>query len=165
MNIKTITLVLIAGITIHTAGAQLKATPVCPVFKIDVLEGVINEKLDCNSTVGEVKKLFPCFTEEKEETNGATCGGVFYKDKDISFYTERDYIEIGEKFKGQLTPALIGVSRNSLFTVLGNPQIKDATWDAFKTKFGLVIIYYNQANKINKVQISTKSAEAIKLCE
>lgn len=162
---KRIACMIVAFVAVQSITAQLKSTPVCPVFKIDVLEGMINEKLDCNSTAGEVKKLFPCFTEEKEETNGATCGGVFYKDKDISFYTERDYIEIGEKFKGQLTPALIGLSRSSLFTMLGNPEMKDATWDAFKTKFGIVVIYYNQANKINKIQISTKSAEAIKLCE
>jgi hypothetical protein len=165
MNMKRIAIIIAAVISAQTVTAQLKSTPICPVFKIDVLEGVINERLDCNSTAGEVKKLFPCFTHEKEETGGATCGGVFYKDKDISFFTERDYIEIGEKFKGQLTPALMGVSRGSLFTVLGNPQIKDATWDAFKTKFGILVIYYNQAGKINKVQISTKSAESIKLCE
>lgn len=165
MHIKTIALVLVAGITVHTTKAQLKATPVCPAFAVDVLEGTISGKIDYNSTSGEIKKFFPCFTDAPEETNGSTCGGVFYKDKDIYFHTERHYIEIGEKFKGQLTPALLGVDRSKLFTLLGNPQIKDVSWDAYKTSFGLLIVYYNSAGKINKLQITNRSAETLKLCE
>ena len=152
-------------VCLHTVKAQLTATPVCPTFTIDVLEGTVNEKLDCNSTAGEVKKFFPCFTDAVEETNGATCGGVFYKDRDIRFFTERDYIEIGEKFKGKLIPALIGASRSSLFKMLGNPKIKDVTWDAFVTKFGTLVLYYNSAGNINKIQISVKATDTLKLCE
>lgn len=165
MKLKTIALLLTAAFIVKAGSAQLKATAICPVFKVDVLEGVLNEKFDCTSSAAEIKKLFPCPADEKEESGGSGCGGIFFKDKDIYFYTERDYIEIGEKFKGQLTPALIGVSRSKLFTLLGNPQIKDVNWDAFKTKFGLLIIYYNSAGKINKLQITNKSAETIKLCE
>ncbi len=162
---KRVFLIIACSIYVQAVFAQLKITPVCPPFKADVLEGVINEKLDCTSTGGEIKKVFPCFTDAKEETNGAGCGGVFYKDKDIYFFTERGYIEIGEKFKGQLTPALLGAGRSSLFALLGNPQIKDVDWDAFKTKYGILIVYYNKARKINKLQLSNKGAETLKLCE
>ena len=35
-------------------------------------------------------------------------GGVFYKAQDIYFYTGRDYVEIGPKFKGKLSWPLMG---------------------------------------------------------
>src|SRR5204862_1072710 len=97
LNMKVISFILAVIIGLPQAEAQLKATPVCAAFSVDVLEGRINEKLECTSTSGEVQKVFPCFTEVVEETNGTTCGGVFYKDKDIFFYTERDYVEIRGK--------------------------------------------------------------------
>lgn len=161
---KAVLFMLIGLVGMLNVSAQLTTTPVCPVFTVDVLEGTINEKLDCNSTAGEVQKYFPCFTDVVEETGGAGCGGVFFKDKGISFFTERDYIEINDKFKGKLIPALLGASRGSLFKVLGNPKIKDPNWDAFVTKFGILILYYDAAGKISKLQISVKGAEAIRLC-
>ena len=100
------------------------------------------------------------------ESSTAKCGGgVFYKDRDIYFYTGRDYIEIGPKFKGKLSIPLMGASRNSLFKWLGHPKIKDVSWDAFSTQYGILILYYTKANKVNKIQFSTQSTETIKLCE
>ena len=136
---RIIVLLLACVVTFASVNAQLTATPVCPTINIDLLEGLVNERLQCISTPGEVKKLFPCFSSETEETNGSTCGGVFYKDKDFYFFTERDYIEIKEEFKGVLAPSIIGVNRNGLFKILGNPKLKDAGWDAFQTKYGTLI--------------------------
>lgn len=144
--------------------AQLKTTPVCPTFTVDVLEGTVND-LYSRSTMGEIKTFFPCFSNVVEETAGAGCGGVFYKDKGINFITERDYIEISDKFKGKLSLPLIGASRNSLFKWLGHPKVKDISWDAFQTKYGTLILYYNKSGKINKLQISNKSTDTIQLCE
>jgi hypothetical protein len=59
----------------------------------------------------------------------------------------------------------MGAGRGSLFKVLGYPKMKDISWDAFQTKFGILILYYNKANKINKLQISYKNTDTIKLCE
>lgn len=163
MKLIAVSLAFVIGLP--AAQAQLKAAPVCPPMVVDVLEGHVSHKIDCSSTSGEVQKQFPCFTQVVEETNGTTCGGVFYKDKDISFYTERDYIEIGEKFKGTLEPALMGVARANLFKLLGNPKMKDATWEAYQTKYGTLILYFSADNKINKLQITNKTTETIKLCE
>jgi hypothetical protein len=162
---KFFVFVLAAVISISSANAQLKAAAACPPMKIDILEGTINNKLYCTSTSGEVQKLFPCFTSVVEETNGTTCGGVIYKDKDIAFYTERDYIEIGAGFKGTLEPAIMGGNRTQLFKLLGNPKIKDATWEAYQTKYGILVLYFDANSRINKIQISSKSADSIKLCE
>lgn len=163
MKVIVFILAVIAGLP--AANAQLKATPVCPTFSVDVLEGHVNHKVDFSSTGGEVQKLFPCFTEVVEESNGTTCAGVFYKDKDIYFYTERDYIEIREKFKGTLEPALMGVNRSNLFKLLGNPGMKDASWEAYQTKYGTLVLYFDANSKINKLQISNKNTETLKLCE
>ena len=162
---KKIFLILAGIFSINIALCQLKTTPICPSFVVDILDGKVNE-LYPNSTMGEIKSKLPCFSGTEEETSGTKCGGaVFYKDKDIYFYTGRDYIEIREKFKGKLTISLMGAARTNLFKWLGHPKIKDVTWDAFQMAYGTLVLYYNKAGKINKIQLSTLSSEALSLCE
>ena len=145
--------------------AQLKRTAICPAIAVDVLDGRFNG-LRITDNVAQIKSKLPCFTSAENENGTAKCGGgVFYKDRDIYFYTARDYVEIGPKFKGKLSVPLMGASRTGLFKWLGNPKIKDVKWDAFTTAYGILILYYNSANKVNKIQLSTQSAETIQLCE
>ncbi len=166
MKIKTIIASLVLLIASNVVSAQLKATVKCPDINIDILDGSVNKILYPKSTVGQIKLNLPCFTSFEEEGTSAKCGaGVFYKDKDVYFYTTRDYIEIGPAFKGTLSVPLMGASRGGLFKVLGNPQIKDVHWDAFQTSYGILILYYNDASKVNKIQFSSESASSIKLCE
>ncbi len=161
---KKIFLILAGIFSMNTALPQLKTTPVCPTIIVDILDGKVNE-LYPNSTMGEIKGKLPCFSETETETTGSKCGGtIFYKDRDIYFYTGRDYVEIREKFKGKLTIPLMGASRNSLFKWLGHPKIKDITWDAFQMAYGTLVLYY-KAGKVNKLQFSTKPSEALSLCE
>ena len=163
---KTIIVSLSSLILCSVASAQLKTTPKCPDFEIDILDGIINKTILPTSTVGQIKLNLPCFTSFEEEGTSAKCGaGVFYKDKDVSFFTTRDYVEIGPAFKGKLSIPLMGASRNSLFNWLGSPQIKDVTWDAFQTAYGVLILYYDNEAKINKIQYSTKTVNSIQLCE
>ena len=163
---KTIIGFLSSLILCSVASAQLKTTPICPVIDIDILDGIANKTILPNSTVGQIKLNLPCFTSFEEEGTSAKCGaGVFYKDKDVYFYTSRDYVEIGPAFKGNLSIPLMGAPRNGLFKWLGPPQIKDVSWDAFQTAYGVLILYYNNAAKVNKIQFSTLSANAIHLCE
>ena len=159
-------LILIAACIISiTVQAQLKTTAICPPFAVDVLSGRVNE-LPINSTVGQIKLKLPCFTSAEDESATAKCGGgVFFKDKDIYFYTNRDYIEIGPSFKGKLSLPLMGAGRTALFKWLGNAKIKDVNWDAYETAYGLMIVYFTKANKINKIQMTNQSAETLKLCE
>jgi hypothetical protein len=146
--------------------AQLKTTPVCPSLTVDILGGRVNELLLPTSTIGQIKEKLPCFTSAENESDSAKCGGgVFYKDKDIYFYTKRDYVEIGPNFKGSLSIPLMAASRNALFKWLGNPKIKDVNWDAFETAYGILILYYNKSGKVNKIQFSKHSADTINLCE
>jgi hypothetical protein len=145
--------------------AQLKTTPLCPTITVDILGGRVNE-LAITSTVGQIKEKLPCFTSAEDESATAKCGGgVFYKDKDIYFYTARDYVEIGPNFKGKLSIPLMGAARSGLFKWLGNPLLKDVNWDAFQTSYGILILYYNKTGKVNKIQFSILGTDTIKLCE
>lgn len=147
------------------AQAQLKTTKTCPAFSVDILDGRVNE-LRITDNIAQIKGKLPCFSSTEDESTTAKCGGgVFYKDQDIYFYTGRDYVEIGPKFKGKLSLPLMGASRNSLYKWLGNAKIKDVTWDAFTTQYGILILYYTKASKVNKIQFSTKSTDTINLCE
>ena len=157
-------LVVSALLVAFTLKAQLKTTPVCPDFKVDILYGKVNTVM-ANATNGQIKTAFPCFSSSEDETAGGTCGGtVFFKDKDIYFYTSRDYIEMGPAFKGKLSLPLMGAARTSLFKWLGHPKIKDTNWDAFQMQYGILILYY-KAGKVNKIQMSTQTTDNIKLCD
>jgi hypothetical protein len=162
---KILFLVMAIIINIQTSWAQLKTTVLCPAFKIDVLKGLLNEGINPASSIGEIKKTFPCYSEITAENTGTKCSGVYYKDKGIYFFTDRDYIEIRSNFKGKLSLPLMGASRNSLFKTLGYPKIKDIGWDAFQTAYGTLVLYYSKAGKINKLQISNKTTQTLKLCE
>lgn len=162
---KKITLFFGCIILVIIANAQLKTTIKCPAFTVDVLDGKVND-LRFTATTGEIKGKLPCFTSAENEASTSKCGGgVFYKNNDIYFYTGRDYVEIGPKFKGRLSVPLMGATRGNLFKWLGHPKIKDANWDAFTTSYGILILYYNKAKKVNKIQLSTQSTETIQLCE
>ena len=161
---KTGLFILVFSVAGQLAYAQLNATPVCPSFTVDVLAGSVNDLVP-KSAIVEVQTKFPCFSEMVEKDSVSKCAGVFYPDKSVNFYTGRQYIEIGEKFKGKITPALMGASRTGLFNILGHPKLKDAAWDAFQMGYGTLILYYNAAGKINKIQMCSKGTDAIKLCQ
>ncbi len=157
--------VIIAVLYSSLVYAQLKPTSVCPEFVIDILDGRIGE-LDPRSTIGQIKAKYPCYTNLENESDIALCGGgIFYKDRDIYFYTGRDYVEIGPSFKGKLTLPLMGAARGSFIKTLGNPMIKDISWDAYQTAYGILLLYFNKSNKVNKIRFSTEKAGSIRLCE
>ena len=148
--------------------AQLKAKVKCSEFYVDVLNGTVSG-LKASDTQTEITEKFPCSTSVEEESGTSKCGGgVFFKDKDVSFYTRRDYIEIGPKFQGKMSIPLIGARRNSLFSKLGNPKVKDDLWDAFETQYGTLVLHYDvagAAGKIKLIQMSTLSTDVLQLCE
>jgi hypothetical protein len=102
---------------------------------------------------------------EGDSTKSKCGAGVFYKDRDISFYTDRDYIQVGPKFKGKLTVPLMGAKRTSLFQWLGNPILKDDKWDAFQMSYGVLVLHYDATGKVILIQFSTKNTETLSLCE
>lgn len=146
--------------------AQLKTTQKCPEIDVDLLYGIVNQTILPSSDIALIEHDLPCFTGVQNKDDSSKCGAaVFYKDKDVYFYTDRDYVEIGPDFKGKLSIPLMGAPRNGVFKWLGAPQIKEANWEAFKTAYGILILYYNQDSKVNKIQFSTKNAKTIQLCE
>ncbi len=163
---KRTTLLFGSFLLLLQLSAQLKTTVVCPVLNVNILDGKINDVLLPTSGTEFIKKQLPCFTSAEAESSTAKCGGgVYYKDRDVYFYTGRDYVEIGPKFKGKLSVPLMNASRNGLFKWLGNPKIKDVNWDAYTTAYGTLILYFNKQSKVNKIQFSTLSTESLNLCE
>lgn len=145
---------------------QLKISQKCPDINVDLLYGVVNGTILPTSNIALIRHDLPCFTSTEDKGTTNKCGAsVSYKDKDIYFYTDRNYVEIGPDFKGKLSLPIMGAPRDAMFKWLGAPEIKEATWEAFKTSYGILILYYNKENKVNKIQYSTKSANTIQLCE
>jgi hypothetical protein len=143
------------------SNAQLKVKPRCDAFAVDLLDGKVNGVLP-DFTPGQIKTKLPCFTGEEP----SKCGGVIYfKDRDVKFYTDRDYVEIGPAFKGKLSLPLMGAKRGTFFKWLGNPKLKDDTWDAFQTQYGCLVLYYNKASRVQMIRFSTKNTDELNLCE
>jgi len=165
---KCLTILALSLGFLSTAMAQLRPKSKCPDFYVDILNGTVND-LKPNNTPDEIKTKFPCFTSAVDEAPDAKCGGgIYFKDKDISFYTKRDYIEIGPKFAGKLSIPLLGTKRNSLFKTLGNPKMKDDLWDAYEMQYGTLVLHYDVAGapgKVKMIQFSTFSTETLNLCE
>jgi hypothetical protein len=160
---KNILILSLSLIILSFANAQLKVKSACPSFVIDILDGKING-VQPNYTMDQIKSKLPCFTGEESETS--KCGGtIFYKDKDISFFTGRDYVEVGPNFKGKLSLPLMGGKRGTFFKLIGNPALKDTDWDAFETQYGCLILYYNKASKVRMIRFSTRTIGDINLCE
>lgn len=155
-------LLLLAGSV--SVSAQLKVKPDCGVLSVDVYKGWINE-VKPNADPELMKAKLPCFTSFQKERNESLCGGgVFFDDKGIRFYTQRDYIVITDKFKGKFTAPVLGVKKANMFTRFGNPKLKDGNWEAYQMAYGIMIVYYNAAGISNKVIISTKTTDDIDLC-
>jgi len=164
LHMKNLALsILLLGNTL-LLNAQLKVKPKCDEFYADILSGTVNT-MRPDYTMGMIKEKMPCFTSSDAE-GASGCGGtVFFKDRDVCFYTDRDYIEIKDKFKGRMSMPLFTTLRKGVFKYLGRPMMKDDTWEAFETAYGLVILYYNKAGKVNMIRMTTKNAQTLKLCE
>lgn len=144
--------------------SQLKPKVVCPVFKVDILRGTVSNVAP-KFTIAQIKDKLPCATSEEEESKTAKCGGgIFYKDKDVYFYTQRDYIEIGPNYKGEFTLPVMNTKRGSLFNRLGNPVLKDTDWDAYQTQYGVLVLFYKR-NLVSKIVMTAKSTSELDLCQ
>jgi hypothetical protein len=161
---KFLSLLLAMGL-ICVAMAQLKVKTKCPTLEVDILNGNINH-IKPDYPIPEIKAQLPCFSSAEDEGPNAKCGGgVFYNDQDVYFYTQRDYIQIGEKFKGHLSIPLLGADRKNLFKWLGNAKLKDDTWDAFQMAYGTLVLRYNAAGKVKLIQFSTRGTDEMSICE
>jgi len=162
---KKLLCLLLMVVSASFSMAQLVTKTKCPDFVVDILDGKVTG-IKSNAQDYDIKKALPCFTASEPDNSTTKCGGgVFYKDKDISFYTDRDYIQIGPKFKGKMTLPLIGAKRNSFFNKLGNPKLSDDTWDAWVMSYGTLVLHYDKAGKVNLIEMSTKSTETLSLCQ
>jgi len=164
MKLKTFMLIVACTVISHLTQAQLKSTPFCPPFSVDILDGNVN-KLYAESPWGDIKFRLPCFTEAIPEPSTNGCAGIFFKDRGVSFYTYRDYIEITDKFNGTMSLPIMGADHNSVFKWLGSPKMKDNSWDAYQMRYGVLVVYFDSTGKINKIQISSKSVETLRLCD
>lgn len=163
MKYFLLTVIMTTGIL--NLDAQLKTKVDCGTMVVDVYKGWINEVMP-NADPERIKVKIPCFTSFEPEGNESKCGGaIYYADKGLTVYIQRDYFLIDEKFKGKFSIPLMGAKQDVLFSLLGNPKMKDTNLEAYQMSYGTLIVYYNAKKLVNKVIISTKTTDEIQLCE
>lgn len=150
--------------TCNISKAQLRSTPYCPAFHIDILDGTVS-KMFPQSPFGDIVNRLPCYTEAVDELNTGGCGGVYFKDKGVFFHTYRDYIEIKENYIGTISMPLMGSDRTLLFKWLGIPAKKDIRWESYQMRYGSLILFFNEAGKVKSIIITSKNAESLNLCD
>ena len=142
-----------------------QGSDVCGSFMVDLLDGNVNG-VRPDFHPDRIKLKLPCFTSAENESPQAKCGGtIAYKDRDVYFYTQRDYVGRGSKFKGKLSLPLLGATKSSLYKILGNPKLKDPDWQAYETQYGCMVLYFTKAAVVNKIIFSTKGTDVLQLCE
>ena len=164
MKKKATLLALAFIISSQFVHAQLRSTPYCPTFVIDILDGTVS-KMHPLSPFGDIKNHLPCFTDVVDELTSGGCGGVFFKDKGIYFYTYRHYIDIKGNFVGNMSLPLMGSDRKMLFSWFGNAALKDINWEVYQMRYGCLVVFFDINAKVNRVIISSNSPETLRLCE
>jgi len=164
MKTKTTLLALAIIFSCQILKAQLRSTPFCPTFHVEILDGTVS-KLYPQSPHGDIKNKLPCYTEAIDELSSSGCGGVFFKDKGVNFYTYRDYIEIKAQYTGTMSIPLIGANRTILFKWLGLPNVKDINWEAYQMRYGCLVLFFDSTGNVNRIIITSKSADTLRLCE
>ncbi|HEY0016549.1 MAG TPA: hypothetical protein VGC13_09535 [Longimicrobium sp.] len=101
-----------------SAPAAVAADP-CASLRLDLVRGTLNGVAP-TATMDEVKRRLPCATGESEETSEMNFGGgVFFLNHDFFFYTGRNYIEVRRRFRGTVTPDVLGRPIGDAQRVLG----------------------------------------------
>jgi hypothetical protein len=159
---KTILNLFLLALLAKPVTAQLTAKVSCGTFTVDILNGTLNN-IKPNVDPQEFRAKLPCYTSDSK--SDSSCGPtLLYKDRDVSIYLQRKYIEIGPAFKGNLSIPLMGASRDGLFKWLGNPKIKDADWDAYQMQYGTLVLHYEKG-KVRLIQFSTLATDQLNLCQ
>ena len=145
--------------------AQSTAEDEKNVIKVDIENGTISG-LKPSSSMADIKKSLPDFSGETEENQGINCdGGVFYLDKDLFFYTYRDFVEIRSNFDGKLSKDILNKNITEVTKILGTPdhQVKPSGDDEsimvlyFKRDYGCLRLNYTIATgNVFQVAIHSK---------
>ena len=94
----------------------------CDKLYLDFKKGTLNG-VSPTASMDEIKKAFPCFTGQTEEGSKFNCGGgVFFLNHQFFIYTHRDYIDIRKDFKGTLSNNALGLKKEGLIKLFGQPD-------------------------------------------
>lgn len=85
----------------------------CAPLTLDLAVGTVSG-LAPTATPAEVERLLPCFSTRSAD-------GLVFSDYDLSFHTSRQFIEVGPRFRGSITPVIAWHDAASLTRAFGRP--------------------------------------------
>ena len=140
----------------------------CDDLAVDIANGTVGG-LSPEATPDEIKARFPCFTGTTSEGGGFNeGGGVFFKNHDMYFYTQRDYIEIRQDFTGVVPDNLLSKGTKQVRNLLGPPisseqssgiengAIVEQVTSTFQTPYGRLVVV-STPSRVRMVQIHAVS--------
>lgn len=141
----------------------------CDTVKVNLKRGTVNG-LTLKASQENIKEKLPCFTGDTEDGSDYNCGGgVFFLENDFFFYSGRDYVEFREKFNGQLSVPVLGLTRAAAVKklALGKPvrtqQNGDNQHVFFKTRYGCLRLRV-EAGKVTLVAMHAQPVGKVVLC-
>lgn len=180
---KVLLIVLISGFSITgfsqgnsvSNNSKYTGSTECGLLIVDLSYGSVNG-LNPVSSPDQIKGKLPCFTGMTPETSAENCnGGIFYKTRDIYFYTSLDCINIRSKFEGSFvynrqSIQLIGVSLTELQKIFGkesdyyrSPSSSTHKYPVFTTSYGHVV--FDLVNDhVVEVNICNQKKIDLRLC-
>jgi hypothetical protein len=157
----------------HKLPAVIKG---CPPIIVDITTGTVTT-LKPAASFTQVKSRLPCFTGETKEGSVLNCGGgVFFGDRDLYFYTERDFIEIRKNFKGVfrkdgLELDIIGMEVKTFNILIGDEPSRTLSEDdtdnytgVWATSYGSLRVTFVQG-VVSQVAIHSQSPDKIRVCD
>ncbi len=147
------------------AQSQITNTDKCSSITVDILDGKVNRARP-DFTPDRIRLELPCATSSFMESDTSMCDGrIIYADKHLTFYTQKDYVEIREAYAGKWTIPVMGAVKGSLFSYLGNPKVRQEKFEAYATAYGTLALYFNDAGKVRLVRMSTNTLEFASFCD
>lgn len=162
---KSYPLCFLLLIFFNSVQSQIINTEKCNSIIVDILDGKVNRARP-DFTPDRIRLELPCATSSFMESDTSMCDGrIIYADKHLTFFTQKDYVEIREAYSGKWTIPVMGAAKGSLFNYLGNPKVKQEKFEAYATAYGTLVLYYNDAGKVRLVRMSTNTHEFASFCD
>lgn len=130
----------------------------CNNLVLDLNQGTLNGLVPTVSQA-QVKQYLPCATGDTEDGEVYNYGGgVFFLDHDFFMYTGKDFIEVRQDFKGNVTDNMMSKSKAEIIARYGIATIDNGYKLFFNRQYGCLRFTFN-GTSVKEIGVYSASCE------